>query len=119
MAERKFELVNGSFSKAQSPQPIDTGGGGPHDPDMEKRIEKLEKLSEEVRERLLKVELKLDNCATKADLAENKALIAESKAAISEAKSSIILWVVGAVILAQFVPSLPAIISAVGKLFGK
>lgn len=112
MAERKFELVNGSFSKAQSQQPIDTGGGGPHDPDMEKRIEKLEKLSEEVRERLLKVEIKLDNCATKADVAENKAVI-------SEAKSAIILWVVGAVILAQFVPSLPAIITSVGKLFGK
>jgi len=80
--------------------PVDMSPERVDDDDMEARITALEK---DVAAIKVDVAVIKANGATKSD-------IADTKAAISEAKTSIILWVVGAVILAQVLP-------AVVKLF--
>lgn len=57
------------------------GGGSPHNDPMEARIVKLEDFAQETRERLTRIETKLDQSATKADL--------------SEAMNGMVKWVVG------------------------
>jgi hypothetical protein len=47
---------------------VDGTGRPPHDGDMEARIEKLEKAAEDTRDRLIKIETRLDVFATKEDL---------------------------------------------------
>lgn len=91
---------------------IDKGGEPPDDDGMDARVKKLEEFALETRDRLVRIETRMDFFATKSD-------ISDTKAAISEAKSSIIMWVVGAVFLAQLLPALPGIISAVTKMLGK
>lgn len=63
---------------------------------MENRIAKLEATAEKTAERLMAIERDVavikSNYATKADL--------------SDAKAAIILWVVGAIFLAQLLPGL-------------
>lgn len=63
---------------------------------MLRRIEQLEKDGREVRERLIRIEARMDEAfkafATKADL--------------SESANRIIMWVVGTVLLAQILPPL-------------
>lgn len=74
------------------------GGGGarkPQPPDndeMEARVAKLEQFSQEVRDRLTKLETRSEQFATKAD--------------VSDAKVSIISWVVSAILLAQLLPAI-------------
>lgn len=53
----------------------------PHNGDMEARVAKLEDFAQDTRERLTRIETKLDSFATKADL--------------QEMSSSMIKWVVG------------------------
>lgn len=65
--------------------PVEDRGGPPHNGDMEA-----------IRERLIKIETKLDTLTT----------IFATKADVSEAKFQIILWVVSAVFLAQLLPGL-------------
>ena len=65
------------------------GGGPPYDGGMETRVAKLE----------------ADLTAIKVDLAVIKASGA-TKSDLAEAKSSIILWVVGAIFVAQLLPML-------------
>jgi hypothetical protein len=76
--------------------PLQDDGEPPDNGNMEGRVKTLEADMRDVRERLIKIEAKLDNLpaifATKADL--------------SEAKTSIIMWVVGAIFLAQLLPAL-------------
>lgn len=64
---------------------------------MEERVKRLEELAEQSRmelrtidTRLTKIETRMDNFATKTDVAE--------------AKNSIIMWVVGAIFVAQLLP---------------
>ena len=64
----------------------------PGPPDMQQRVTKLEALAEKTDTRLHAIE---------KDLA---VLRAEMKADIANAKNSIIMWVVGAVFLAQLLP---------------
>ena len=68
-------------------------GEAQDDREMESRVTKLE----------------ADVTAIKMDLAVIKATMA-TKADIAEAKASIIMWVVGAVFLAQLVPSMIKVI---------
>lgn len=75
---------------------VANGGGGGHNDGMEARVAKLETLAETTRDKIAGVETRLavieKTMATKADVAE--------------AKNSIIIWVVGAIILAQVVPGI-------------
>jgi hypothetical protein len=79
--------------------PVDSGGGPPHDGEMDERVKKLEDWAEKSRGdlhsidlRLVKIDTRMDAFATRAD--------------VSEAKNSIIMWVVGAIFVAQLLPML-------------
>ena len=73
---------------------VDSGGGPPDDPGMQERVEKLEKLVEKTVERVVNIE---------RDVAVMRSNYATGKE-VSEAKSSIIMWVVGAIFVAQLLP---------------
>jgi len=90
---------------------IDKGAQKPDDGGMESRVKNLENFALETRDRLARMETRMEFFATKSD-------IGDTKTAIAEAKSSIIMWVVGAVFLAQLLPAAPKIISAVSKMLG-
>lgn len=47
---------------------LKTGGGPPHNGDMEARVLKLEDFAQDTRDRLARIETKLDTFATKEDL---------------------------------------------------
>ena len=51
---------------------VETGGGPPHDGDMEGRVAKLEETMAQVRERLAVIDANLASLATKADVATLK-----------------------------------------------
>lgn len=84
-------------------QPVAQGGDGGDNGDMESRIVKLEEFAQDARERLVKIDTRLDHIEkTMATMATKDGMAA----AISEAKNSIIMWVVSAILLAQVLPSL-------------
>ncbi len=71
-------------------EPTDSGGGGvaaggnpPYDGNMEARLSKLEEFASDAKERLAKIEVRLDQTATKADIAE--------------LTSTMVKWIVGTV----------------------
>ena len=103
MADRKpFQLHDFDAERDKLRRLIDTvdkGGGPPHDGHMEERVKKLEELAEKSRAdlhaialRLARIDTRMDTFATKTDVAE--------------AKNSIIMWVVGAIFVAQLLPML-------------
>lgn len=71
----------------EPPDPPDNG-------DMEERVTALEKDMKDVRERLIKIEAKIDNLPT----------IFATKGDLAEAKFQIIVWVAGVVVFAQLLP---------------
>ena len=48
--------------------PIDTGGQPPYDGGMEARVTKLEAAAQDTRDRLVRIETRLDTFATKEDM---------------------------------------------------
>lgn len=74
MSDNVFPINPGRNESSDSKRSKDnTGGNPPGGNDMEKRVENLEKAIPEIREKLVRVETKLDSIekhgATKADLA--------------------------------------------------
>lgn len=84
--------------RASSDQ-VDPPGGGGDDGDMLKRIERLEGLAEKTSERLGAIENRLTKLETRSEAFATKADVAESA-------NRIIVWVVGAILLAQVLPPL-------------
>lgn len=74
--------------------PLHADGEPPDNDGMEARVAALEKDMKDVRERVIKIEAKIDNLPS----------MFASKSDLAEAKTSIILWVVSAVFLVQFIP---------------
>lgn len=71
-AHRRIKAIEGR---------LEGRGGPPHNGDMEARVAKLEDFAQDTRERLTRIETKLDSFATKADL--------------QEMSGSMIKWMVG------------------------
>lgn len=71
MASPDYSLLDrlGKLEK-QLDEPVDGGGGGGHDGGMESRISALEAANLETRDRLARIETRLEAVATKADLHE-------------------------------------------------
>lgn len=66
-------VVEGNFKNVRSAEDqggVDNGGGPTDDDPMEARVAKLEELVTDTRERLVKIEVRLDQTATKSDLAD-------------------------------------------------
>lgn len=77
---------------------IDPPSGGGDNGDMEKRVEKLEQTTQETRDRLVRIESRIDN------IDRNLSGHYATKADMTESKNSIIMWVVSAILLAQLLP---------------
>ncbi|WP_126242271.1 hypothetical protein [Burkholderia gladioli] len=71
--------------------PVDTGGGGGNDDGMD-RIAALEAANLETRDRLARIETRLESVATKADLRE---LMASTNKAITDQAWKMITWMTG------------------------
>jgi len=80
MTIRHLKIVNKDYVHEPEP-PFDGGGEPPDNGDMENRVLKLEYFAEETRDRLVRIETKLETFATKEDLAD--------------AKADLVKWIVG------------------------
>ncbi|WP_062115930.1 hypothetical protein [Collimonas pratensis] len=72
MAELKHIESKGSTRRHEKAG-LATGGGGGYDDAMEARVNKLEEFAIETRDRLSRIETRLDSCATKADVKDLEA----------------------------------------------
>lgn len=93
--------------------PIDSGGPGGDNGGMEPRVRALEDAMGQVRQDLAVMR---SNYVTKADLSDVRG---ELKAEIANAKTAIIMWVVGAIFLAQILPALPGIVRGIMSALGQ
>ena len=80
--------------------PVDHGAEPPDNGGMEARVAKLEDFAQDARDRLTRIEGRLDN------IDRNLSSHYATKADITEAKNSIIMWVVSAILLAQLLPAI-------------
>lgn len=79
------------------------GGQPPDNPGMEARIAQLEALAEKAGDRLSAIDKQLTRIeARQEEFTKHYA----TKADLTDAKNGIIVWVVGAVFMAQFLPAL-------------
>lgn len=88
-SEAKNEKVNFSLPELIV-RAVDTGGKPPDDGDMETRVARLEEFVTDARERLTKIETRLDQIATKSDIADlrvdmHKGFVGISKWGVSAA----------------------------------
>src|SRR5258708_7577237 len=67
MADRHLNLVSGTAPAGRS-GPVDGGGSGGDDGKMEARISALESANLETRDRLIKIETRMETLASKEDL---------------------------------------------------
>ena len=67
---------------------LESGGGPPHNGGMEARVLKLEDFAVETRDRLTRIETKLDGTSTKADLAD-------LRSEMHQGFGDIVKWIVG------------------------
>ncbi len=95
-----FRQMDVALSDAGAPETLKPGGEPPDNGGMEARVAALEAFAQDARDRLVRLEAKLE------DVQKNMATTDGTKAAIAEAKNSIVMWIVGAVFLAQFLPAL-------------
>lgn len=89
------------FTDNRDHEPPTGGGGGPP---LETRVVKLENAAQEARDRLVRIEARLEHIDAK--ISHEMATKDSVKAAISDAKNSIIMWVVSAFFLAQLLPAI-------------
>ncbi|MBU9496241.1 hypothetical protein [Burkholderia multivorans] len=74
---------------------VDTGGGGGDDGHMEARIAALEAANIETRERLARIETRLDSVATKSDLSAALANIEKSFAGVEKSLHALTWRILG------------------------
>ena len=95
MAELKHIESKNSMRRSEKVG-LATGGGGGYDDAMEARINKLEELAIETRDRLSRIETRLDNCATKADVKDLEATMYKEFATLYKALDGLTWKLIGA-----------------------
>lgn len=110
-------VVQGKWGRVVDPGgSVASGGEPPYDGTMEARVAKLEADITAIKVDLAVIKA---NGASKSDIADLRAAtkidIADVKTSVADAKSAIVMWVVGAIILAQVLPSLLKFASDISK----
>lgn len=90
---RDYQQMNEALERLKR---FDGGGGDGYDGDMEARVAKLEDFVVDARERLTKIETRLDQTATKSDLTSETGGI---RTEMHKGFSDMIKWVVGTAIV--------------------
>ena len=90
----------GSVHQFEGGSKFDPPSGGGDNGNMEARVAKLEEFAKDTRDRLVRIESRLDN------IDRNLSAHFATKADVTDAKNSIIMWVVSAILLAQLLPAI-------------
>ena len=81
---------------------FDGGGGGGYDGGMETRVAKLEDFVVDARERLTRIEVRLDQTATKADIGEIRSDMHKMNAEIKTWTLATMITIIGTMLAAIF-----------------